>query len=323
MASYCVGELHLSEDAAFNRIRAARTAREFPALFDALADGRLHLAAVLLLTPRLTAGSVDELIAAAAYKSKAEIERLLAQRFPQPDAPTLIVAIAPPSGMPPAETLTTESAEPAPTEFAMEEANRQQLAPGRVVAEYPRLKPLAPQRFALQFAIGQSAHDKLRYAQELLSHQLPSGDIAEIFERALDALIPQLEKRKFAAASKPGKSSTCSEPGSRHIPAQVRRAVWQRDGGQCTFVSASGHRCPARKFLEFDHMDELARGGVATVSRLRLRCRAHNQLEAERTFGAAFLENKRRAAEACAAVRAEAEAAARARAAAAMGRGAP
>ncbi len=342
MASYCVGELHLSEDAAYNRIRAARTAREFPALFEALADGRLHLAAVLLLTPRLTAGSVDELIAAAAYKSKAQVEQLLAERFPQPDAPTLIVAIAPPSGtpsagappagappvgapsagapsagMPPAETPTTDRAEPGPVELAMEETNRQQLAPGRVVAEYPRLKPLAPQRFALQFTIGQSAHDKLRYAQELLSHQLPSGDIAAIFERALDLLIPQLEKRKFAATDEPRNGATCSTPGSRHIPAQVKRAVWQRDGGQCTFVSDSGHRCSARKFLEFDHVDPVARGGRASVSGIRLRCRAHNQLEAERAFGAEFMENKRRAAEAHAAVRAKAEAAARAKAAAA------
>jgi 5-methylcytosine-specific restriction endonuclease McrA len=178
--------------------------------------------------------------------------------------------------------------------------------------------PLAPERYALQFTIGQNVHDKLRYAQELMSHQLPSGEIAEIFERALDALIPQLEKRKFAATDRPRKSATCSRAGSRHIPAQVRRAVWQRDGGQCTFVSATGQRCPARRFLEFDHMDEVARDGVATVSRVRLRCRAHNQYEAERTFGAEFMANKRRAAaEAQAAVKAQVEAAARAQAAAA------
>jgi hypothetical protein len=65
-------------------------------------------------------------------------------------------------------------------------------------------------------------------------------------------------------------------------------------------------------------MDAVARGGIATVSRVRLRCRAHNQYEAERTFGAGFMENKRRAAaEAHAAVKAKAEAAARAQTAAA------
>src|ERR687898_120416 len=49
MHVYCVRVLHLSEDAAYKRIRAARVARRFPAIFAAVADGRLHLAAVVLL----------------------------------------------------------------------------------------------------------------------------------------------------------------------------------------------------------------------------------------------------------------------------------
>src|SRR3972149_4403706 len=52
--AYCVGELGLCEQAAFKRIRAARTARQFPTIFAAVADGRLHLSAVLLLAPYLT-----------------------------------------------------------------------------------------------------------------------------------------------------------------------------------------------------------------------------------------------------------------------------
>src|SRR6058998_4331770 len=53
MFAYCVGELHLSEDGAYKRIRAARIARQFPALFTALTDGRLHLSATVLLAPYL------------------------------------------------------------------------------------------------------------------------------------------------------------------------------------------------------------------------------------------------------------------------------
>jgi 5-methylcytosine-specific restriction endonuclease McrA len=160
---------------------------------------------------------------------------------------------------------------------------------------------LAPQRFAVQFTIGQSAHDKLVHAQALLSHQLPSGDIAAVFERALDALIRQLEKGKFAASQTPRAARPCSggprpTAGSRYIPAHVRRGVWQRDGGQCTFVSEAGHRCPARARLEFDHVHEVARGGEASVAGIRLRCQAHNQYGAERTFGAEFMRHKRRAA---------------------------
>ena len=51
MYSYCVHELGLSEDSAYKRIQAARTARQFPSVFELLADGRLHLGAVCLLAP--------------------------------------------------------------------------------------------------------------------------------------------------------------------------------------------------------------------------------------------------------------------------------
>jgi 5-methylcytosine-specific restriction endonuclease McrA len=157
--------------------------------------------------------------------------------------------------------------------------------------------------------IGEETHDKLRYAQSLLGHAVPSGDLAGVLDRALDALIPKLEQRLFAASTRPrlGRRSK----NVRHVPAQVRRAVWQRDGGQCTFVSDSGHRCEARTRLEFDHVDPVARGGETTADNMRLRCRAHNQYAAERQFGEAFMRGKRESARARAAERRARRAAAR------------
>jgi hypothetical protein len=154
-----------------------------------------------------------------------------------------------------------------------------------------RLTPLSPGRFALQVTIGQSTHDKLRHAQALLRHRIPSGDIAEVLDCALEALVQQLEKRKCAATDTPRQRRSAAN--GRYVPAEVRRAVWQRDGGQCTFVSDRGHRCEARAFLEFDHVDPVARGGQTTAERMRLRCRAHNQYAAECTFGAGFMRRKR------------------------------
>jgi 5-methylcytosine-specific restriction endonuclease McrA len=143
--------------------------------------------------------------------------------------------------------------------------------------------------------MSQALHDKLRYAQNLLGHAVAPSDLAQVFERALDALIPQLEKKRFAATDKP-RPPKASSSDSRHIPAHVQRAVWARDGGQCTFKSADGHRCEARSDLEFDHVIPVARGGKSEVSNVRLLCGPHNQLEADRTYGVAFMEEKRRAA---------------------------
>jgi hypothetical protein len=68
--------------------------------------------------------------------------------------------------------------------------------------------------------------------------------------------------------------------------------VWLRDGGRCTFVSESGQRCTARRFLQFDHVQPLAGGGFATVDGIRLLCGPHNRLEAERVFGREFMIEK-------------------------------
>ena len=94
MYSYCVHELKLSEEAAFKRIHAARAARRFPAIFGAVADGRLHLSAVVMLALHLTPENGAELLTAATHRSKAEIEKLLAERSPRPDLPEQVVPMS-------------------------------------------------------------------------------------------------------------------------------------------------------------------------------------------------------------------------------------
>ena len=74
------------------------------------------------------------------------------------------------------------------------------------------------------------------------------------------------------AAAQPGKSS------GRSIPAAVRREVWRRDSGCCSYVDRhTGRRCGSRFFLEIDHIVPVARGGAAEAGNLRLRCSAHHR----------------------------------------------
>jgi hypothetical protein len=80
---------------------------------------------------------------------------------------------------------------------------------------------------------------------------------------------------------------------TRYVPAAVRRAVWERDGGQCAFVDGEGHRCAARQFLEIDHVDAYARGGATAIGNCRLACRSHNQHWAKLTFGIDFIARAR------------------------------
>jgi len=284
MYEYCLHVLHFSEDAAYRRIRAARLARQFPSVHDLLADGRIHVTALTLLAPYLTPANAEDLLAAAVHKSKAQVERLIAERFPQPDLPTMIAPLLPSTygcQLAPERVIFTSPEHRVP-------ATNGSAPPSDSPA---KLTPLAPQRFAVQFTMGQEAHDDLLYAQALLGHVVPNGDVAQVFARALKALITKLEQQKFAKTERPRACRHSDD--ARHIPAEVKREVWERDGGQCTFVGENGHRCESRTRLEFDHVEPVTRGGHPTVKGLRLRCRAHNQLAAERAFGRDFMNTKR------------------------------
>jgi len=284
MFEFCVRELGFSEDMAFKRIRAARAARRFPAIHGMLADGRLSLTAVVFLAPHLTPPNADELLAAATHKTKAQIEQLLAERFPQPDLPTMVAPIAAP--------LSPVGVVPEPFKMETCAAGSSALAGSLPSLAMPaRVAPLASERYAIQCTVSSETHGKLRYAQELLGHAVPDGDLAQVLDRALDALIAKLEHDKFAQTDRPRPCRRSDD--TRHIPASVKRAVWQRDGGRCTFVGENGHRCESRTRLEFDHVEPVATGGHATVAGLRLRCRAHNQYEAERAFGRDFMNARR------------------------------
>ena len=88
--AYCTQVLHYAEHAALNRIEVARAARRLPALLEHIADGRLHLTGARLLAPHLTDENADALLSAAHYKSKREIEELIAALKPRPDAASMV-----------------------------------------------------------------------------------------------------------------------------------------------------------------------------------------------------------------------------------------
>ena len=153
-------------------------------------------------------------------------------------------------------------------------------------------------RFGLELTLGQEAYDKLQQLRELMRHQIPSGDIAQVLERAIDTLHEQTMQLRFAkkkVSRKPRvikRKAHQAKRRSRYIPRAVVREVHARDGGQCAFVSNEGQRCEARCFLELHHHEPFARGGVSTPENLRLMCRSHNALLAERDYGRTFMEAK-------------------------------
>jgi hypothetical protein len=444
MFAYCFEGLGMSEAQAYLRIQAARLSRQFPRILELVAHGALNLSAIKLLAPHLTADNHVALLEQARGKGKREVEVLVAAIAPKPDVPNRIRKLPEPSSQSVARaaaqtTLLAKAAVEASVSSSPLDANHstrtlanQATAPLRNIGETnhapftleaPRARgsstPLSPGRYKVEFTAGQALHDKLAQLKDLLRHQVPDGDLAVLVERAVDLLIEQNMKRRFAQIRAPKRSamprtaqpntlnarssrqhavnartqqprranSSTAEPShpaqphtatphattphtassraaepnsatphatephtassraaephaarsrttdphttasgaahlggtrpglgrgterarmvessvapsgrarsSRYIPRAVIRAVHERDGGRCTFVSLEGKRCSEQGFLELHHHEPHARGGEATVDNLRLVCRAHNALFAERDFGRAPMRSKR------------------------------
>ncbi len=288
MFRFCANRLGLSDAGASKRIQAARAAREFPAIWDLLAGGRLSVSAVCLLAPKLEPENADELLAAAAGRSKRALELCLANRFPKADVAMEVAPI-----------------EPAP-EGSRSPGNVSMLAPAHpqgdgTAASRPRIAPLSPERYGVRFTMGQGTHEAIQAFEQLAGRKVTAEHMNEALRRGFEAMAAAIEKRRFAATDRPRKQQGPAK--GRHIPAAVRREVRERDGDRCTFVADSGRRCGARGKLEFDHIEPVARGGKSTAANLRLRCRAHNQYEAEQAFGAGFMAARREASRRAADVR--------------------
>ena len=285
MFSYCRAVLRLSEDAAYNRIKAARAARLYPSIVGMLADGSLSPTTVRLLAAHLTAGNHQALLAAAAGKGKQDVEVLLARWFPQPDVAPSVRKVPNRARVDP--PLAASFPEPAVA-----------MPPTAIPPKAPAARPLAPERYEIRFTAAAETRALLKEAQDLLGHAVPAGDIATVFHRALTVLVADLKRRKFGATARPRPERT-SKSASGNIPAAVRRGVCARDANRCAFVSKHGRRCEETRLLEFHHVVPRAAGGGATVDNIQLRCRAHNGHEVDLFFGPHVRWTRDRAARRC------------------------
>jgi hypothetical protein len=192
---YCVHKLGYSEGEAYFRIRVARAVRDFPQILDALRSRKLHLAAVVRLYPHLSAENADRLLAAAAGKSKRQVEMIAAELEPQPMTPDSIRIVATKPGPCPspeealpllAPLFSTGGASPPSGAHATEAAVR-------------------------QVRFGFTADEDLRLlverAREILRHKYPHGRLEDIFRESLNALLDKRDPDRRLLANLPRRKS--------------------------------------------------------------------------------------------------------------------
>lgn len=206
---YCVRKLKFSEGEAYRRIHAARAATSRPELLSALSGGQLSLSAVSKIAPHVRRDDALEIIARAEGKSTRELEEILAPLCPEPVMRDKIRTVA--------VTVADESITDAPT------------------------RPAIELRVEFSFQGLPSLRAAIERAKELLAHKFPFGEMDHVL---LEIVEDYLERHDPQTALRLGRCAPVT--GSSSIPASIRRAVWARDGGRCTFVGPDGIRCTTR-----------------------------------------------------------------------------
>ncbi len=163
-----------------------------------------------------------------------------------------------------------------------------------------KLRPVTQTLTELKILVDEKLLKEIEELRGIMAHRNPHASIKEVLAfavtKALERVRPKAPKGLAPALEVKDPQTKNSQSNTRYISQEVKRRVWQRDKGQCTFEGAE-RRCTSKHGLEFDHIQPFAMGGSSTEENLRLRCRAHNQLEAIKVLGhkkmAAYLPRMR------------------------------
>jgi 5-methylcytosine-specific restriction endonuclease McrA len=272
---YCVRQLGLSKSSAFRRSETARLIARFPVIAEQLADSRLSIRALVELREVLTEENHAEVLTRAGGKSQEEAQLLAVEYRPKPVPRDLVRALP----MPPAPLVAIA------------------VGPAGTTAPPPPpevVKPLTPDLRRLNVTVSADFIAELEQVRAALSHKCPDGNFEQVVREAFKLVLERDRKRK-ALTDRPRAPSETRDENDRYVTAAVKRAVWERDQGRCTWPMGDGEVCGSTHRLEFDHDLEVALGGKPTIENVRLLCKSHNLMKAEQRLGRTFMAKFRKA----------------------------
>lgn len=302
--AYCTRVLGYDEFDAFRRIRAARTIGKYPAVLPMIQEGKISLSAICVLHPYLTKENHKSWFTEVAGRSRRYIESLIAARHPQgarpdqtrrfapysaplaPSAPPQAIEVGPASQLGP--TIVPGGTSPTVARSSI-------TFPAARPHEWQAMVPISIDRIRVGFDAGIVVMQLIDRARQILRHKFPEGRLEDVIKEALELLLDRKDPQrklmlKTAGFVKDGSASATvdSRPRflrarteGRYIPARVKTAVWERDGGRCSWRDSDGLVCGSKDWIEYDHVTPFAKGGRSDSPRnVRLLCRRHNSKSA-------------------------------------------
>lgn len=303
---HCVKVLGFEEADAYRRVKAARFARRHPAALKLLSEGVVSMSVLALLETLPNGADGEQWLKLTAGLSRRDAEAIIAEKYPQcarldymrRAAPVVQLVAVPPVFV--EEAVPQAGGAPGSTNEGSSPVEWAPLpAPAAPVGRlWQDVVPVAAERVRIGFDAGTPLMRLIERARQVLRHKYPEGRFEDIVREALETLLDQKDPQrrlKLKASAAGGKErkraherlpirSLRAYAAGRYIPAKVKTAVWARDDGRCAWRHGDGTPCGSRDAIEYDHIIPYAKGGRSEYRNLRLLCRAHNRLAAERAF---------------------------------------
>jgi hypothetical protein len=293
--------LHLTRSEAYVRMRLARLSRKVPQILRDLKEGVYDFSTLRILAPVLDEANLETTLKPVKGMTIRQVEdyRTSLEGESRPAMRGQVRILNAPQPIHQQSTLP-QPPQSNPTQTHYDSTQLGQPPPLATTDPLPPTQD-PPKFFRIAASLSEPSWRKYEQVCHLSNHSTTGGEISTVLELLFDHFLKRHDLTRDNARAAPAKPNapTADEPEqpSRYIPVEVRRAVWKRDNGQCTYTNRQdGTRCTCRRGLQFDHVRPFAMGGSSSsTENIRLLCPAHNRLRAGDTFGE---QNVKRAIEA-------------------------
>ncbi len=147
-----------------------------------------------------------------------------------------------------------------------------------VTQEKPtRVQYLGREQYSYRLKISAPLHHQFERLKELLSHQIPDGDIQEILALLARYYLQKEDPQEKKAA--PAAFWADYQSPSRYIPRGLKHILLEAAAHQCQYQSGDGRRCSQKRYLDIDHIIPISAGGQTCLQNLQVLCHAHNLLK--------------------------------------------